>query len=266
MRKLAICLVLAIAASAYADCGRSASSSGRVISGTTAKRGAWPWQILMLFNGRPGCGGTIVNSRWIVTAAHCIYRKRASGIQIRVGEHNIQAREGSEITIQAERIVQHPSYNPRNLDNDIALIKVNRPIQFNKYVQPACLTSTEFRAGTNCYITGWGKIRHPGNMHYILQQARMPIADRNTCSRANQRAIGIPVTRNMVCGGYGSRSSISGCHGDSGGPFVCQQGGKWYLAGAVSHGSGTCSTRQGSYTVFANVSGFNSWINRYINN
>jgi len=265
--KLAICLLLsAIAACAYADCGIPQAYGSRVIGGTTARQGAWPWQILMLFNGSPGCGGSIVNSRWIVTAAHCIYRKSARGIKIRVGEHNMRSREGTEVDIQAERIVQHPSYNPRTLDNDIALIKVNRPIMFNNNVQPVCLTPSEFRAGSNCYITGWGKIRHPGNMHYILQQAQMPIADRNTCYRANLRAIGIRVTKNMVCGGYGSRSRISGCHGDSGGPFVCQSGGKWYLAGAVSHGSGTCSTSRNSYTVFANVSGYNSWIKRYISN
>jgi len=259
--KLTICLLLAFVATVYSDCGRSSYAQGRVIAGQTAKRGAWPWQILMLMNRRPGCGGTIINSRWIVTAAHCIYRKSARQITIRVGEHNMKSREGSEVDIPAERIVQHPSYNPRTLDFDIAMIKVRSPIRFNQYVQPACLPTRPFPVGTQCYITGWGKIRHPGNMHYILQQGRMPIVDQRTCHAANMRAIRIPVTRNMVCAGYGSKSRISGCHGDSGGPFVCQSGGRWYLAGAVSHGSSTCSGN--SYTVYANVAGFRSWIDGY---
>ena len=68
----------------------------------------------------------------------------------------------------------------------------------------------------------------------------------------------------MVCAGYGPTDRRGGCHGDSGGPFVCRQGrGTWYLHGAVSWGSGECSTRK-AYTVFARVAQFRNWINQYI--
>ena len=63
----------------------------------------------------------------------------------------------------------------------------------------------------------------------------------------------------MICAGYGGSSRLSGCHGDSGGPFVCNIGGKWELHGAVSWGSGTCDSKK-SYTVFARVSEFRNWI------
>lgn len=260
--KLSLCILLAFVASAYSECGRSYIRGTRVIAGQNAVRGSWPWQILMLFNGSPGCGGAIISNRWIVTAAHCIYRKPSSGIQIRVGEHDMFSSEGSEENYQAERVVMHSQYNPRTLDNDIALIKVKKPIQFNKYVQPVCLPSKEFSAGTNCYITGWGKIQHPGSMHHVLQQGRMPIVDRDVCHRVNLAAIKIPVTSNMICGGFGSQSRLRGCHGDSGGPFVCRSAGRWYLAGAVSHGSPTCSGS--SYTVYANVAKYRSWIDVYV--
>ncbi len=67
----------------------------------------------------------------------------------------------------------------------------------------------------------------------------------------------------MVCAGHGGTTRVSGCHGDSGGPFVCQTGanGRWVLHGAVSWGSGRCDATQG-YTVFARIAEFRSWIDQ----
>eukprot|EP00794_Sanderia_malayensis_P015873 gene15873-17472_t len=56
-------------------CGKPEVQQSRVIAGTTATKGSWPWQILMLFNGRTMCGGSIVAPNWIVTAAHCVSGK-----------------------------------------------------------------------------------------------------------------------------------------------------------------------------------------------
>ena len=73
------------------------------------------------------------------------------------------------------------------------------------------------------------------------------------------------ITDNMVCAGHGGATSVSGCHGDSGGPFVCRTGanGNWELHGAVSWGSGRCDATQG-YTVFARVAKFRSWIDQQL--
>jgi endopeptidase E len=159
--------------------------------------------------------------------------------------------------------VKHPAYNPRNLDNDIALFKLAKPVMMNKYVQPVCLPSANLQPGHECYITGWGKIRHPGSMHSYLQQAKMDIVSNDVCHKKNFPAIRIPVTKTMICGGDGGKTRISGCHGDSGGPYVCKVGGKWELHGDVSHGSPRCRAYH-TYTVFARTYFFKDWINQMV--
>ena len=63
----------------------------------------------------------------------------------------------------------------------------------------------------------------------------------------------------MICSGDGGVTRKSGCHGDSGGPFVCQVNDRWELHGAVSHGSPRCSSSE-TYTVYARVTHFKNWI------
>ena len=88
----------------------------------------------------------------------------------------------------------------------------------------------------------------------------MPVVDYQTCAAGN--AI-LPYAQvdddTMLCAGYGGSSVISGCHGDSGGPFVCQENRRWVLRGAVSWGDDRC--RGGStFSVFARISSFVDWI------
>lgn len=71
-----------------------------------------------------------------------------------VGEHDRQVEEGSEFDVDVKWVFRHPDYLPRQMNNDIALLKLNSPVKLNKYVQPACLPTTDPPVGTKCYITG----------------------------------------------------------------------------------------------------------------
>jgi len=250
------------------DCGNPEVKQGRVIAGQNAKKGAWPWQVLMLHNGRPMCGGSLIAPRWVVTAAHCVSGRESqtSSFTIRAGEHIFTTtQDGSHQDLRVSKIISHPSYSGSNLNNDIALIQLKSPAMFNKYVKPVCIPkqNQDVPVGTQCYITGWGKIQHPGNMHHTLQQGKIPVVSNSACANLNTRNFRIKITDQMVCAGHGGKTRLSGCHGDSGGPFVCQTGanGRWVLHGAVSWGSGRCDATQG-YTVFARVAKFRNWIEK----
>merc|ERR1712048_126174 len=168
------------------SCGRPQVAQSRVVGGKTANAHSWPWQIGLHRYGRFMCGGSVVNSRWVVTAAHCIYRRSASEFTVKLGDHNRNVDEGEQ-TIKVKRIIAHPRYG--RLNYDIALLELESPVKFGKHVQPVCLPAqgTKPAVGTKCYITGWGKIRHPGGSHYILQQLGMKVQDKAVCDRKNSK-------------------------------------------------------------------------------
>lgn len=100
----------------------------------------------------------------------------------------------------------------------------------------------------------------------MLQQALLPVLNSSFCqSKIDSLGWGLTITKQMVCAGeVGSKKS--GCHGDSGGPFVCPDPtGRFYLHGDVSWGSGQCDTSQ-AYTVFARVTEFVDWIKNSLKN
>ena len=57
-----------------------------MIGGTDARPGAWPWQVAIYYRGRFHCGGSLLNARWLVTAAHCVDRTSPGGFEIHLGK------------------------------------------------------------------------------------------------------------------------------------------------------------------------------------
>ena len=88
----------------------------------------------------------------------------------------------------------------------------------------------------------------------------MPVVDYQTCAAGNANLSYAKVNdETMLCAGYGGSSVISGCHGDSGGPFVCRERRLWVLRGAVSWGDHRCKAGS-TFSVFTRISTFVDWI------
>ncbi|KAM4704531.1 trypsin-like [Rhinophrynus dorsalis] len=240
MKLLLICVLLG-AAAAFDD--------DKIVGGYTCTKNSVPY-IASLSIGYHFCGGSLINNLWVVSAAHCYQ----SSIQVRLGEHNIAASEGTEQFINSAKVIRHSSYNSRTLDNDIMLIKLSSAATLNSYVQAVALPSSCAASGTSCLISGWGNTLSSGtNYPNLLQCLNAPILTASQCSNAYPGEI----TSNMICVGYieGGKDS---CQGDSGGPVVCNG----QLQGIVSWGYG-CALRNypGVYTKVCN---YNAWIQNII--
>uniref|UniRef100_L7N308 Peptidase S1 domain-containing protein n=1 Tax=Xenopus tropicalis TaxID=8364 RepID=L7N308_XENTR len=79
-------------------------------------------------------------------------------VQVRLGEHNIALSEGTEQFINSAKVIRHPSYNSRTIDNDIMLIKLASPASLNSAVNTVALPSSCAAAGTSCLVSGWGNL------------------------------------------------------------------------------------------------------------
>uniref|UniRef100_A0A8B9QDK4 Prothrombin n=1 Tax=Apteryx owenii TaxID=8824 RepID=A0A8B9QDK4_APTOW len=254
----------------------------RIVHGEDAEVGSSPWQV-MLYKKSPQellCGASLISDSWVLTAAHCLYyppwgkNLTTNDILVRIGKH-IRAKyeKNKEKIALLDNIIIHPKYNWKdNMDRDIALMHLKRPVTFSDYIHPVCLPTKEvvqrlMLADYKGRVTGWGNLRETwgtglSNLPTVLQQLNIPIVDQSTC-RASTR---IQVTDNMFCAGYGPEASKRGdaCEGDSGGPFVMKNpdDNRWYQVGIVSWGEG-CD-RNGKYGFYTHVFRLKKWIRKAI--
>ncbi|CAB3993158.1 MAM and LDL-receptor class A domain-containing 1-like isoform X2, partial [Paramuricea clavata] len=253
-----------------AGCGKAKLFLDKVVSGQTARPNSWPWQVSLRNVGSSNhfCGGSLISDQWVVTAAHCVLGRSASSLNVRLGEHNFNLNEGNEMDSRVVQIIVHPRYLDDNFNYDIALVKLSRRVPFTPQIQPVCLPQqgviVDEVSGQGCYITGWGRTGASKPGATVLQQARLPVISESKC----REHMGSQVTRQMICAGFGGNSTVSGCFGDSGGPFVCRDksSNRWILQGAVSWGTRTCSAGHNEFTVFARVAEFAIWIKQQIGN
>uniref|UniRef100_A0A8C7BTH7 trypsin n=1 Tax=Neovison vison TaxID=452646 RepID=A0A8C7BTH7_NEOVI len=214
----------------------------KIVGGYTCQKNSVPYQVFLNL-GYLFCGGSLINSQWVVSAAHCY-----SQIQVHLGEHNIAVVEGDEQFINSAKVIRHPKYNEQNFDNDIMLIKLSSPATLNSRVSTISLPKSCADADTQCLISGWGNTWSFGEKYPDdLQCLQAPILSDGTCRDAFPGRI----SSNMICLGY-MQGRKDACQGDSGGPVVCNG----ELQGIVSWGIGCAQKgKPGVYTKVCNYAG-----------
>ncbi|XP_054435538.1 coagulation factor IX [Pteronotus mesoamericanus] len=229
----------------------------RVVGGEDAEPGQFPWQVIL--NGKVDtlCGGSIINEKWVVTAAHCI--KPGDTITVIAGKHNIEVKEETEQKRNVVRILLHHNYNAsiNKYSHDIALLKLDKPLMLNSYVTPICVADKKytniflkFGSGT---VSGWGRLFNRGRSASVLQYLNVPFVDQATCVDSTK----VTILNNMFCAGFHEGGKDS-CQGDSGGPHVTEVEGISFLTGIISWGEG-CAVK-GKYGIYTKVSQYVNWI------
>jgi len=248
------------------QCGLKASS--KVVNGDRTMPNEYPWQaqlVVPVTQQLHFCGATLIHPEWVLTAAHCVAKipkDQYFQMIIKMGGHDIAIDEIGEVKRYVSDIIVHPKFGVRPRDSDVALIKLSRPVMLTNKIKLACLPAVNetVAEGSKCFVSGWGRLGHPGSMPNQLHHAQLPTVSYKQCDKAMSHAS--KITENMLCAGGNGKS---GCHGDSGGPFVCPAvNGRYFIQGVVSWGSPVCTTKEG-YSVFARVANFVNWIHSHIN-
>uniref|UniRef100_A0A8D0BEA5 trypsin n=1 Tax=Salvator merianae TaxID=96440 RepID=A0A8D0BEA5_SALMN len=222
----------------------------KIVGGYTCEPYSVPYQVSLNAKSHY-CGGSLINDRWVVSAAHCYQPKQ---IEVRLGEYNIDVLEGAEEFIKSEKQIRHPNFNRKTLDNDIMLIKLATSATLNSRVRTISLPSKCASAGTKCLISGWGNTLSDGfKLPELLQCLDAPVLSDAVC----QDVLPGQITPNMMCVGFleGGKDS---CQYDSGGPVVCNG----ELQGVVSWGLG-CA-QKGLPGVYTKVCRYVDWIQETI--
>ena len=141
----------------------NSTKNQRIVGGRNAT-GPIPWQIYLTnpTNKYTRCGGTIIDRRTILTAAHCFYDSNgvlnttAAIYALSVGIVERDHTDNSPITL--ESITTHEGFDLIESNHDIAILKLAKPLSFNEHVGPLCLPNKSYdpKEGTECFVSGWG--------------------------------------------------------------------------------------------------------------
>ncbi|ENN73892.1 brachyurin [Dendroctonus ponderosae] len=232
--------------------------SYRIVGGVEACPHSLPYQVALILDRLNFCGGVLVSTTHVLTAAHCVSQNPT--IEVVLGAHNLGQYEETQIVIYDPIIIVHENFSASELKNDIALLKLKHHIQLSAAVMPVALVGEDDDlSGCSGVLSGWGLTSYADNhMQNKLRKVSVEVlTDRMCISYLNSNGLSDP--KSYVCtGGFDTVfGAVGACFGDSGGPLVVKNS----LIGLVSFGDETCE--YGQPTVFTSISYYRNWINKF---
>ncbi|CAL1273453.1 unnamed protein product [Larinioides sclopetarius] len=247
------------------QCGRRFARNARIVGGADTYNGEFPWAVSVRLLATHYCGGAVINEYWVLTAAHCVKRYSARYFRVRMAEDDISVdRFRPDIDIHVAEVSIHPDFGrPRRYSNDLALLKLKRPLVFDAYTQPICLPDPDQDLeGRNATAVGWGWMNEIENAKAKrLQKVQVPVLNNTICEKwyAEVYSSYVRIYNYQICAGY-KEGGKDACQGDSGGPLVMKDGDHFSIIGVVSAGVG-CA-REHLPGIYSRVSVFVPWIQK----
>lgn len=234
----------------------------RIVGGYDLGFYKYPWYVALISDKIIGCGGSLINSRTVLTAAHCFNSKTKLENQyvIKLGVYNICTTESTQIEFKAEKVTIHELYPKKNPYYDIALITLKGDAsQFTPICLPKYAITKRPREGL---VPGLGVLKYDGNTPCTLQESRLLIHPDAECrSMLSKVEKNISRIINSFCAGY-IQGGIDTCQGDSGGPLqIISNDGRYTLLGIVSFGY-KCAA-PGVLGLYTDVSKYLGWIKKH---
>lgn len=243
---------------------------GRIINGNNTERTKMPWIVYMVMDieDRPGhfksqvCGGSIISPSFIITAAHCVVYSLDHPDDVRVKYNATWADEGPRGYVK--KIIVHPGFKITTLQNDVALLKLSKPLVFDEFVKPVCLPAKNMWLANHAVLAaGWGHVDEAHGKAVRLQYIKTKVLPYRHCPHRFNNSRHTFNRSEMICT---DANAMGTCLGDSGGPVTAWQqvnkATRFVLVGLVSFAYG-CSGN-GSFNIHTRVSHFVKWINTTI--
>ncbi|CAG9789266.1 unnamed protein product [Diatraea saccharalis] len=253
----------------------------RIVGGNVTELFEMPWMVLLVYDSPEGrklsCGGTLINEWYVLTAAHCVsfLDERLSLQGVLLGEHDVREDPDCDRVEQfcapnvrnvtVEKVIAHKGYNPETRIDDIALLRLSDPADFNmERMSPICLPFTSELQTVDLVaylgiVAGWGATED-GLQSPVLLKVYLPIVENKECQEAYYGNFRI-YDRQLCAGGVQGKDS---CVGDSGGPLLIFPGTtsynyQYFQMGIVSYGSMQCGLK-GQPGVYTRLAYYMDWI------
>jgi trypsin len=251
---------LALLTAFLAALALGAVDAAAIVGGEPAPPDRWPWMAALgddptdTFYGQ-FCGATVIGKRRLLTAGHCVYGERASGMNVMVGRSRLTEAGGQEVPVTGISVFR--AYSELGYGLDAAVVTVGEDLKAPAVALAGRTDVAALEPGAPAWTLGWGQLggqRASGGTYSAdrLRQLALPVVGDDACERA-YGAGGSSLTYRPaweLCAGAGDAATGT-CYGDSGGPLVVESPAGWTQIGIVQSADGCASP--GFYDIYTRV-------------